>query len=364
MSRLLGWVRIALLDLRGDIRRFIILLACLALGVGAIAAVSSVGAALQAAVDRDARVILGGDIEARNRGTDLTPEQRAAVDALGATARVVDINARASAGDKSLLLSLRAVSDTYPLLGAVTLGGDAAAMPLAAVLASRDGLPGAVVDPQVLTRLGVEIGDVIRIGNADFAVRATLQALPDQAAQGFQLGVPALISDAALSAAGLDQPGVLSRYSYKVLLSDGPAETAIASLKADNPEADWDLRQPADAAANLKRFFDLFARFLTLVGLSSLLVGGVGVSNAVSAYLAERQTSIATLRSLGATSARIMVHFLAQILLLSLAGVCLGWRSAPAPLCWCCPCCRACWPSTCRPRSIRPRCSAPPALAC
>ena len=324
MSRLFGWVRIALLDLRGDIRRFIILLACLALGVGAIAAVSSVGAALQAAVDRDARVILGGDIEARNRGTDLTAEQRTAVEALGATARVIDINARAGAADKSLLLSLRAVSDSYPLVGTVTLGGEAAATPLAELTTNHDGLPGAVVDPQVLTRLGVAIGDTIRIGNADFAIRATLLALPDQAAQGFQLGAPAIISDAALAAAGLDQPGVLSRYSYKVLLADGTPEIAIDALKAKSPEADWDLRQPPDAAANLKRFFDLFARFLTLVGLSSLLVGGVGVSNAVSAYLAERQTSIATLRSLGATSARIMVHFLAQILLLSLAGVVVG----------------------------------------
>lgn len=324
MTRLAGWMRIAVLDLRGDVRRFIILLACLALGVGAIAAVSSVGAALQAAVDRDARVILGGDIEVRHRGSDLPAEQRSAVEALGPTARVVDINARASAADASQLLSLRAVSDGYPLVGTVTLGPEPSTVTLTDALAIRDGLPGTVVDPRVLERLGIAIGDTIRIGNADFAVRATLLALPDQAAQGFQLGLPAIVSDTALAAAGLDQPGVLSRYSYKIMLPSGDAQKAIDALDAAYPDADWDLRQPADAAANLKRFFDLFARFLTLVGLSSLLVGGVGVSNAVSAYIAERQTSIATLRSLGATSARIMLHFLTQILILSLAGVVLG----------------------------------------
>ena len=324
MSRLVGWVRIAVLDLRGDARRFIILLACLALGVGAIAAVSSVGAALQAAVDRDARVILGGDIEVRNQGADISSEQRGAVEVLGETARVADLNARAGANDQSVLLSLRATSANYPLVGAVTMGPEAAGATLGELTATRDGLPGAVVDPLVLQRLGIALGDSIRIGNADFIVRATLLALPDQAAQGFQLGLPALVSDAALAAAGLDQPGVLSRYSYKTLLSDGVAPAAIAALTTAYPDAGWDLRQPADAAANLKRFLDLFARFLTLVGLSSLLVGGVGVSNAVAAYITERQTSIATLRSLGATSARIMVHFLTQILALSLVGVLIG----------------------------------------
>ena len=163
-----------------------------------------------------------------------------------------------------------------------------------------------------------------RIGNAAFAVRATLVSLPDDAAQGFQLGLPAVIAEGALAAAGLDQPGVLSRFSYKVLLAGTTAAQAIEQLDAAFPEADWELRQPRDAAANLKRFFDLFARFLTLVGLSSLLVGGVGVSNAISAYITERRTSIATLRSLGATSARIMVHFLTQVLVLTLAGVLLG----------------------------------------
>ncbi|MDV3253054.1 FtsX-like permease family protein [Devosia sp. BK] len=323
MSRYLGWMRIGVLDLRGDVRRFIILLACLALGVGAIAAVSSVGAALQAAVQRDARVILGGDIEVRERGNDITPEQRKAVEALGQTARVVDINARASANEASTLLSLRAVSDNYPLLGTVTVAPESA-QPLGALLAVQEGLPGAVVDQGVLDRLGVAVGDTIRIGDADFGVRGTLVALPDQAAQGFQLGLPAVILDSALAEAGLQQQGVLSRFSYKVLLADDDAAAAIKGLETAFPEAGWNLRQPEDAAANLKRFFDLFARFLTLVGLSSLLVGGVGVSNAISAYITERRSSIATLRSLGATSARVLVHFLTQVMVLSLAGVVLG----------------------------------------
>lgn len=323
MSRLLGWMRIGVLDLRGDLRRFVILLACLALGVGTIAAVSSVGAALQAAVQRDARVILGGDIEARQRGSDIAAEQRDVLETLGPTARVIEINARASAGGASTLLSLRAVSPNYPLVGSVDFAPPTQ-QPLGDLLAPRDGLPGAVVDAGVLDRLGVDLGDTIRIGDADFAVRATLLGLPDQAAQGFQLGLPAIIPESALATAGLDRQGVLSRYSYKIVLESGEAADAIRRLDTAFPDAAWELRQPEEAAENLARFFDLFARFLTLVGLSSLLVGGVGVSNAIAAYLGERRASIATLRSLGATAPRIMVHFLTQVMLLTLAGVLIG----------------------------------------
>jgi putative ABC transport system permease protein len=298
------------------------LLACLALGVGVIAAVSSVGAALQSAVIRDARSILGGDLDVRSNGHDVSPEQRATIESLGHSVRVVDANARANAGDNSALLSLRALGPGYPLVGAVEYAP--ADSELASLLDERDGRPGIVIDAQALTRLGIGLGDVVEIGIADFVVRGTLTALPDQAAQGFQLGLPALISDKALAQAGLDQASSLSRYSYKLVVPDGDAERAIANLKSAHPGADWEFRLPRDATANLARFFDLFSRFLTLVGLSSLLVGGVGVSNAVTAYVTERQTSIATMRSLGATSARIMVHFLSQIMILTLAGVLLG----------------------------------------
>ncbi|HEV7434701.1 MAG TPA: ABC transporter permease, partial [Pseudorhizobium sp.] len=244
-------MRIAVLDLRGDVRRFVILLACLALGVGAIAAVSSVGAALRSAVERDARVILGGDIEVRQRGSDLSREQRAAVEALGETARVVDLNARASANEASLLLSLRAVSDNYPLVGTVTVSPQTQ-QPLNELLAPFDGLPGVVVDQDVLERFDIAVGDTMRIGNADFAVRGELVGLPDQAAQGFQLGSPAIVADKALVAAGLEQEGVLSRFSYKVLLGEAVNAAAIEQLNAAFPNADWDVRRPEDAAASLK----------------------------------------------------------------------------------------------------------------
>jgi len=321
MRRWLSWSRIALIDLRGDIRRFIILVACLAIGVGAIATVSSVGAALQAAITRDARVILGGDVEIRNMDADVNPAEASYFDTLGTVAEVIDLNARARVNEASVFLNLRAVTPNYPLVGTLDLGPESGTATLPELLADDTGI---VVDARVLDRLGIAIGDSLELGNADFVVRGTLKALPDQAAQGFQLGLPALVSVAGLRNADLDQAGALLRFRYKILLDDPDFPAAREQLVKAFPGALWDIRSPHDATAELARFFDLFSRFLVLVGLSSLLVGGVGVSNAVSAYVNERRNAIATLRSLGATGQRIMLHFLVQVMLLSLVGVLVG----------------------------------------
>jgi len=321
----LRWLRVALIDLRGDLRRFTVLLACLALGVGTIAAVGSVGDAFRDAISRDARVILGGDLEARLADRPALAGELEFFRTLGQVSEVLEFSGRAISGDRTAFLSVRAGDENYPLVGSVTLGPEGAApQPLAEVLAERDGRFGVALDPQLFERLGIAVGDTLQIGGATFQARASLVALPDKAVQGFQFGLPVVMSKAGAQATGSAEPGLLNRYRYKILLDGKNYDEARSAIRESFPDAGWIVRSPSDATAALSRFFTLFGRFLVLVGLSSLLVGGVGVSNAVSAYVIERQSTIATMRSMGATSGRILVHFLAQILLMSLCGIAIG----------------------------------------
>lgn len=322
MSRLGGWLRVALIDLRGGLARFGILLACLALGVATIAAVGSVSAVLQDGIDRDARSFLGGDLEARLDYRPATTEERQLLAGLGTVTAVTELAARATNGANAAFLSLRAVEPAYPMVGTVETAPPTA---LPQLLAKAGDAYGAVVDPLLLDRLGIALGNNFTIGGTTFIATATLKSLPDQAAVGFQLGVPVLISAEALAQTGILGPGVLAKYRYQVLLAPAQTyETASAAITKAFPDSGFTLRSPRDAAEELSKFFNLFGRFLVLVGLSSLLVGGVGVSNAVAAYITERSRSIATLRSLGATAARINVHFLFQIMLLSIVGIVIG----------------------------------------
>ena len=321
MSFLPSWLRVALIDLKLDLRRFGVLLACLALGVATIAAVGAVGAALGDAIARDARSFLGGDLEASLGYRAATADERAAFARLGRTSEVIEIASRATLGTTSSLIALRAIDGAYPLVGAVVTDP---ADPLPRLLGAADGAFGAVGDRLLFDRLNARVGDTIRIGNESFVLRGMLKSLPDQAARGFSVGATVLVSTASLPATGILKPGVLARYRYKIDLEGRDYGAAAASIKAAFPDAGWQVRSPREATASLTRYLDTFDRFLILVGLSSLLVGGIGVSNAAAAYIGERERSIAILRSLGATGRRILVHFLMQIMLLGAVGTAAG----------------------------------------
>jgi putative ABC transport system permease protein len=322
-ATLRGWLRVALKDLRGDLRRFTILLACLALGVGTITVVGSVGAALQSALLSDARTLLGGDIEAQLSYRAANAEERQAFERLGKLGEVIEVMGRADAGEASSFLAIRAVDANYPLIGSVTVKD--ADTPLPELLAPRgDGSFGLVADQLLLDRLGLKLGDKVTISGASFTLTGVIGTEPDRITAGLQFGLPVLMSVDALNATGILAPGVLASYRYKILLDGTDPDAAMQSIETSFPKAGWKVTGPKDATADLSRFFDMFARFLTIVGLSSLLVGGLGVSNAISAYVTERQRSIATMKALGATGARILVHFLTQVMLLTFAGIVLG----------------------------------------
>ncbi|MVT01058.1 FtsX-like permease family protein, partial [Devosia marina] len=324
MRRLQGWLRVALVDLRGSARRFVILIACLALGVAAIGTVSAVRSSVEAAIERDARLILGGDLELRSQRSDVDDAVVLALEGLGQVSREVALNTQATANGKSAFLSLRAVSDAYPLVGSVVLAAGAREGSIAGLLAERNGTFGVLLSQQAALRLDVQVGEIVGIGALDVELRGIIDALPDQATAGFQLGAPALISRAALAPAGLREEGVLSQFRYKVLLANGDFGTARTALENAFPEGDWQIRSPRQATATIARFIGVFGNFMLLVALSSMVVGGLGAANAVAAYIGERQGAIATMRSLGAKSGRILFHFMVQIALLSLIAVGMG----------------------------------------
>ncbi len=316
-------VRVALADLRGDFRRFWLLIACVALGVGTISMVGSAGAALQSALARDARVLLGGDIEARLTDRPASERERAAMDRLGRVAEVIDFMGRVHGEDgQGVLAAVRAVDPAYPLLGTIEPVGT---VPLARQLSPDDGSPGTLVAPGLLDRLGLKVGDRLALGETWLTIGGIVQSVPDQVSQGIAIGYPVLVSITALDAAGVLEPGSLARYRYKIDTGGGiDFGRAAAEIRGVAPDAGWHFSAPGDATDELASYYGMFRRFLSIIGLSVMMVGGVGVANAVTAYVLERQRAIATMRALGATGLRLVLHFLLQILVLTLIGIAIG----------------------------------------
>ncbi|HZB93449.1 MAG TPA: FtsX-like permease family protein, partial [Stellaceae bacterium] len=317
----LRWAR---RELRGGLRGFRIFLGCLALGTAVIAGVGSLAAAVDDGLKSDAHAMLGGDVELHLVHRTATPQELAYLRQSGQVSRVATMRAmaRTEDGNERSLIELKAVDNTYPLYGAVRLDPP---LPLAEALAFGDGHWGAVVAPGLLDRLKLHLGDSIRVGDQSFVLRARLAHEPDAATGGFEFGPRVMIAAPALPTTGLLLPGALVDYSYRLKLPPGADLSAwVAGIRRAFPDAGWRIRQFGNAAPMLERLLDRLTIYMTLVGLTALLVGGVGVGNAVKGYLAGKTETIATLKCLGAPGRLVFAAYLAQILALALLGIALG----------------------------------------
>ena len=320
----LAW-RLALRELRGGVRGFRVFLACLALGVGAVAGVGSLSESLLSGIRADARLLLGGDVDLRFTHRPASATQRAWLEANSAAlSEMVHMRsmARRPDGEARSLVELKAVDAAYPLFGRLALD-DGRALPDA--LARRGGDFGAAVDPRLLERLGLAIGDRVRVGDATLVLTARIRREPDRGTGIFNLGPRLLVSRDALGETGLLQPGSLAHYHYRVAVPPASAPAAwVARLNERFPAAGWRIRTVANAAPGIQRFVDRSTLFLTLVGLTALLVGGVGIANAVRGHMESRRNTIATLKCLGAAGPLIFRIYLVQVLLLATLGIAAG----------------------------------------
>ena len=330
--------RIAKRELRGGLKGFRVFLACLTLGVAVIAGVGSLSSAVRTGLDEDARAILGGDVRLRLTHRRASDDQLSFLRSAGVVSETSVMRSMARKDGKGaaerILVELKAIDGRYPLYASLDLREP---ISLSQALARGEDAPGAVggtigravwgavVDEALLTRLGVTTGAVLKVGDARFEIRAVIAREPDRGTSAITLGPRLMIAAEALAATGLVQPGSLVRHYYRLKLPPGTDIVEWGQrLEAKFPDAGWQVRDFRNAAPGLSRFIDRMTFYLTLVGLSALLVGGIGVATAVSTYLEGRTETIAILKCIGAKGATIFAVYLVQIGVLALVGISAG----------------------------------------
>ena len=328
-------LRLAGRELRGGLSGFRIFLMCLILGITTIAAVGSLSASLVAGMAAQGQNILGADVDFRLVHRAAFDSEKAWLEGQGSLSQVATMramvrkdNALAEAGD-TMLVEAKSVDAAYPLYGSLTL---APALPLSQALAvEREGeakIYGAVAEQGLFDRLGIEPGAVVLMGDIRLRLKAVVVDEPDRTAGGFPLAPRLMLSHDTLRAAGLLQPGSLINYHYRLKLPPQAESDVYGRLRAEAgelfPDAGWRIRDRSDASPSLRRFIERLGLFLTLVGLTALVVGGVGVGNAITAYVQKRSESIAIMRALGASGRFIFYVYAMQIAALTLFGVIVG----------------------------------------
>ncbi|MDY0882048.1 ABC transporter permease [Dongia soli] len=338
MNALIAVLKFAWRDLRsslaGGLRGFRIFLICLMLGAAVIAAIGSLAAGIDAGLRSNGKAILGGDLEFRLIYRPATDDERNALNLGGAVTHSQELRAMVKGEASSdgaaapndgnpVLVEVKAVDRLYPLYGQAEI--DPPQSLQAALAQHADGSFGALVEPSLLQRLGIAPGAVLQLGKAKLVVSGAITREPDRGSQVFNLGPRLMISPQALAASDLAQPGSLIYHVYRVKLQPGLDAFRFKQQMVERfPQAGWRIRGVEDAAAGLRSFLDRTAQYLNLVGFSALLIGGLGIANAVRAFLEGKARSLAVLKCLGASSGQLLTLYLLLVGTMALIGTVAG----------------------------------------
>src|SRR5262245_60646973 len=317
---------LALREQRNGLRGFYVFIACVALGVAVITGVGALADALRSSFERQGEMLLGGDVTLTRPHRPAEGEERTWLWKQGRVSEAATMRAMARRpdGTEQALIELKGVDAAYPLVGGVSLSGG---MSLDEAIRRE---PGAAIDPILLERLGLKVGDRLSLGKIEVPIRATIAAEPDRLAERLTVGPPVLVSLDTLRRAGLADPGSLVSWRYALKLGDGAGQSASGlvafreRVKQAMPEGGFTVRDRRDPSPQVSRSLERLRQFLTLVGLTALLVGGVGVANAVATYIDRRRRVIAAFKSLGATNGMILGIHLLQVLLIAGLGIVVG----------------------------------------
>jgi putative ABC transport system permease protein len=317
------WFTFALRNLRSGLKGFWILLSCLTLGVAALAIIGSLSSGLKRGLDEQGQQLLGGDIEFALVQREASPAEKQWLAAQGAVSQTTTLRAMAQSPSETALVEIKAIDGAYPLYGTLQINPQTPD-----TFKNMDGIFGAAVDETLLSRLGVKLGDTIKIGSATIQIRATITTEPDKIAGGISFGPRLMLSPEALTTTGLVQPGSLITNAYRIKLAQ-PASLAdgqkLEKLSTEKfPDAGWRVRTTDKAAQGADEFISRLGYFMTLVSVAALVVAGAGIANATRAFVERRREQIAVLNCLGIQSRDVIAISLIEIMLVSLLGIAIA----------------------------------------
>jgi putative ABC transport system permease protein len=304
-------------------KHFSVFLACLILGVAVMASVNTFGSIVKDTLKDEAQSLLGGDIEARIRGVEATKEQKEFLTKYGKVSYVATMRSMLRFEGANNLVEIKAVDEKYPLIGSLEFNES---------ISKEDVFKenGIAVDPILLAQMDLKIGDEVSIGSYSFLIRATLKQEPDRAVQIFTFGPRVMMSIESIRKTGLISTFSLVEHRYRIdtpdnVIADEEYEAKIEEeLRTKFPDTSWRVATGTDGNRTLKRFLDQLLAFMTLSGLATFLIAGIGIASSVRAYLEKKSQTIAVLKVQGACSKTIMSTYIIVIGGLSVVGGVLG----------------------------------------
>ena len=315
--------RLAWREGRAGYRRLSVFVSSIALGVGSLVAIHSFRADVQRSLGDQARALLGGDVRVSSR-REFPEAFEAVLDSMAGQGR--DVARTTTLASMVLdtrsqgvqLFQIQGVDFGYPYYGNIT------STPAAAWTEIHEG-PWAVADPAVLIQLDAVIGDTLLIGEARFVLRGEVIGMPTEV--GFQsaIGPRIYIGRDRIPSTGLLTFGSIARYHANLRM---PEREDRAEFRAHNEElletSQLRYTTARAEAREMSSAVEDVSRYLGLMGLAALFLGGIGVASAIHVYIREKVITVAVLRCLGALQRTLFTAYLLQAAALALTGSLLG----------------------------------------
>ena len=313
-------------EIRSSWRRLLFFFLCIGIGVGSVIALRSIIQNASRTVAGEARQLLTADVQVDST-RQWKPESLAAIERTArpplvlARTETIESNTMARSADSSnegsMMVELKGVEPPFPLYGDFRLSGgkqfDHSLL--------EGG--GALVAPLLLERLRLRTGDSIKIGESTFEIRGVIEEEPGRGG-GFRLGPRVLIALSAVEATGLTGFGSRARRRILLKVREGSLDEVVQSLRAELKGQLVTVNSYRDAQENLSEQFARTENYLSLTGLIVLVLGGIGVSSVTRVFIEQKKASIAVLKCIGGTGRQILAAYLAQVMVLGLAGSLLG----------------------------------------
>lgn len=319
---------LAIKELKYGWKHFSVFLSCLILGVTIMATVNTLGSVVKNSLSNEAQSLLGGNMEIRIKGVKATAEQQQFIQTYGEVSYVATLRSMLHFNDKNTLIEIKAIDSEYPLLGQLLFNELPAENASARQEIFKDN--GIAVDAILLSQLGMQLGDQVKIGTADFIIRATIQREPDRAVQIFTFGPRVMMSQESLDASGLVSTFSLVEHRFRVLTprtvlaDDAYKEKVELELKEKFPDTSWRVSTGTDGNDSLEEFLNQLIAFMNLSGLATFLIAGIGIGSSVRTYLEKKSATIAVLKVQGASRRMILRTYSLVIGILSIIGGLVG----------------------------------------
>ncbi|MDC3140969.1 FtsX-like permease family protein, partial [Alphaproteobacteria bacterium] len=311
--------KLSIRELRGSFNEFKIVITSIFLGIFIISAVGSLSENLKFEINNQRSQLLGGSFELSTTYQKFPQKIKNWLEGNGKVSEVIELRTMLSSNknliNKRRLVELKAVDENWPLIGSVSITPNQTLNQSI----NNTNVNGVLIDKNVKNQLSLDLGDTLDLGDSRIVIKGIIKKEPDRMFSFATFGSRVLLSIKTLQNINLIVPGSLVKYKIKFIPNKNNINLSYLNKLVEGTNIT--VRGINSSTNNFNNFIERTSLFISMVGLITLLISGIGISNGVKGYIIKKIKNIAILKSLGAKNIQVFLIYLFQVMVIFLLSI-------------------------------------------